>query len=135
MLRLMSDLLPALVAARDGMLKNFTLRWYPQAALAVVLATKGYPGPYAKGSAIGGLDAAAAVEERGDFPRRNPGARTGASSPTAGACSMSARGADSLAEARQRAYAAVDRDRLAARLLPPRHRLARGGAGKFGARC
>jgi len=32
MLRLMSDLLPALIAARDGMLKNFALRWYPQAA-------------------------------------------------------------------------------------------------------
>src|SRR5206468_5667130 len=28
MLRLMSDLVPALIAARDGMLKNFDLRWY-----------------------------------------------------------------------------------------------------------
>ena len=31
MLRLMSDLVPALIAARDGMLKNFALRWYPEA--------------------------------------------------------------------------------------------------------
>jgi phosphoribosylamine--glycine ligase len=46
MLRLMSDLLPALLAARDGQLKNFDLRWYPDAALTVVMAAKGYPGDY-----------------------------------------------------------------------------------------
>src|SRR5215475_6330383 len=37
MLRLMSDLVPALLAARDGQLKNFDLRWYPDAALTVVM--------------------------------------------------------------------------------------------------
>jgi phosphoribosylamine--glycine ligase len=62
MLRLMSDLLPALVASRDGMLKSFDLRWYPDAALTVVMAAKGYPGTYARGTVIEGLDAAAAVE-------------------------------------------------------------------------
>jgi len=62
MLRLMSDLLPALLAARDGQLKNFDLRWYDNAALTVVMAAKGYPGPYGKGSVIEGLDAAAQVE-------------------------------------------------------------------------
>src|SRR6267154_2005835 len=62
MLRLMSDLVPALLASCDGMLKNFDLRWYPDAALAVVMAANGYPGAYAKGSAIEGLDAAAQVE-------------------------------------------------------------------------
>ena len=30
MLRLMSDLVPALLAARDGVLENFDLRWYPE---------------------------------------------------------------------------------------------------------
>src|SRR5581483_10101942 len=50
MLRLMSDLVPALVAACDGMLKNFDLRWYPDFALTVVMAAKGYPGSYAKGT-------------------------------------------------------------------------------------
>jgi phosphoribosylamine--glycine ligase len=50
MLRLMSDLLPALIAARDGVLPNFALRWYKEAALAVVMATQGYPGNYATGS-------------------------------------------------------------------------------------
>jgi phosphoribosylamine---glycine ligase len=62
MLRLMSDLVPALLASRDGMLKSFDLRWYPEAALTVVLATRGYPGAYGRGSVIEGLDAAAEVE-------------------------------------------------------------------------
>ncbi len=61
MLRLMSDLVPALMASRDGMLKNFDLRWYPDPALTVVMAAKGYPGAYQKGSAIGGLAEAASV--------------------------------------------------------------------------
>ena len=62
MLRLMSDLVPALLASRDGMLKSFDLRWYPEAAVTVVMATKGYPGAYGRGSVIEGLDDAAAVE-------------------------------------------------------------------------
>jgi phosphoribosylamine---glycine ligase len=62
MLRLMSDLVPALLASRDGMLKAFDLRWYDQAALTVVMAAKGYPGSYARGGVIEGLKEAAAVE-------------------------------------------------------------------------
>jgi len=62
MLRMMSDLVPALMAARDGQLKSFDLRWYPDAALTVVMAAKGYPGNYNRGSVIEGLDAAAQVE-------------------------------------------------------------------------
>ncbi len=62
MLRLMSDLVPALLASRDGQLKSFDLRWYPEPALTVVMAAKGYPGSYARGSAIEGLDAAAKIE-------------------------------------------------------------------------
>ena len=61
MLRLMSDLVPALLAARDGQLKNFDLRWYPDAALTVVMAAKGYPGNYKKDTRIEGLDAAAQI--------------------------------------------------------------------------
>jgi phosphoribosylamine--glycine ligase len=62
MLRLMSDLVPALLASRDGQLKSFDLRWYPDPALTVVMAAKGYPGHYARGSVIEGLDDAAKVE-------------------------------------------------------------------------
>jgi len=60
--RLMSDLVPALLASRDGMLKAFDLRWYDEPALTVVMAAKGYPGHYTRGTAIEGLDKAAAVE-------------------------------------------------------------------------
>jgi phosphoribosylamine---glycine ligase len=60
--RLMSDLVPALVASRDGVLKSFDLRWYAQPALTVVMAAQGYPGNYARGTVIEGLDAAAAIE-------------------------------------------------------------------------
>ena len=63
MARLMSDLLPALIAARDGVLSSFDLRWYDRAALTVVMATDGYPGAYEKGSEIRGLDAADALDD------------------------------------------------------------------------
>jgi phosphoribosylamine---glycine ligase len=62
MLRMMSDLVPALIASRDGQLKNFDLRWYPDTALTVVMAAKGYPGDYKRGSVIESLDAAAEIE-------------------------------------------------------------------------
>jgi phosphoribosylamine--glycine ligase len=62
MLRLMSDLVPALLASRDGALKSFDLRWYDDPALTVVMAAKGYPGNYARGTVIEGLDDAAKVE-------------------------------------------------------------------------
>ena len=60
--RLMSDLVPALLASRDGMLKSFDLRWHQTPALTVVMAAKGYPGHYARGTVIEGLDEAAAIE-------------------------------------------------------------------------
>jgi phosphoribosylamine--glycine ligase len=62
MLRLMSDLVPALLASRDGQLKAFDLRWYAEPALTVVMAAKGYPGNYARGTVIEGLAEAAAVD-------------------------------------------------------------------------
>jgi phosphoribosylamine--glycine ligase len=57
--RLMSDLLPALVAARDGVLDGFDLRWYPESSVSVVMAAKGYPGEPLRGSEIRGLAEAA----------------------------------------------------------------------------
>jgi phosphoribosylamine--glycine ligase len=62
MLRLKSDLLPALIAAADGVLKTFDLRWHEDAALTVVMAATGYPGPYVRGGEIKGLKAAAHLE-------------------------------------------------------------------------
>ena len=54
--RLQSDLIPAMFAARDGMLDQFDLRWYDDAAVCVVMASNGYPGDYKKGSEIKGLE-------------------------------------------------------------------------------
>ena len=61
MMRLRSDIVPALIASCDGVLKTFDLRWSDDAAMTVVLAANGYPGSYEKGSEIRGLDAAEAT--------------------------------------------------------------------------
>jgi phosphoribosylamine---glycine ligase len=61
MLRLKSDLLPALLAACDGELSTFDLRWRDEAAITVVMATRGYPGKYPLHTPIGGLDAASSI--------------------------------------------------------------------------
>src|ERR1700733_6786839 len=57
--RLKSDLLATLIATREGRLQP--LDWSSDAALTVVMASKGYPGPYEKGHVITGLDEAAAL--------------------------------------------------------------------------
>jgi phosphoribosylamine---glycine ligase len=108
MLRMMSDLVPALLAARDGQLKSFDLRWYPDAALTVVMAAKGYPGSYEKGSIIEGLDAAAQVEGVEVFHAgtRSEGGKIVANGGRV--LNICARG-KSVREAQSRAYAAVDR--------------------------
>ena len=62
MLRLASDLLPALLASAKGGISGIELQWRDACAVTVVMAANGYPGDYAKGDAIGGLDAAGAVE-------------------------------------------------------------------------
>ena len=61
-MRLKSDILPALIACADGSLKHFDLRWSNDSALTVVMAANGYPDAYRKGTEIRGLDAAAKVE-------------------------------------------------------------------------
>ena len=62
MIRLKSDLLPALIAAVDGQLKNFDLRWHDDVALTVVMAANGYPGMPEKGTVIDGLSDAAKID-------------------------------------------------------------------------
>ncbi len=62
MMRLKSDIVPALIACADGGLKHFDLRWSDEAALTVIMATRGYPDSYPRGSEIKGLDAASKVE-------------------------------------------------------------------------
>jgi phosphoribosylamine--glycine ligase len=106
MMRLRSDIVPALVAACDGMLESFDLRWTDDAALTVVLAANGYPGSYAKGTEIKNLDAAAqtgamvfhaGTTAEGDTIRANGGRVLNVTAY-----------APSISEAQSRAYAAVD---------------------------
>jgi phosphoribosylamine--glycine ligase len=108
MLRMMSDLVPALLAARDGQLGSFDLRWYPDAALTVVMAAKGYPGDYQRGSVIGGLDEAATVEGVEIF-HAGTKAEDGKVLANGGrVLNVTAMG-KSVTEAQARAYRAVDR--------------------------
>jgi phosphoribosylamine--glycine ligase len=108
MLRLMSDLVPALIASRDGQLRNFDLRWYDEAALVVVMATNGYPGNYPKGSVISGLDAAAALEGVEIF-HAGTKADDGRITAYGGRVLGVAATAKTVGEAQTRAYAAVDK--------------------------
>jgi phosphoribosylamine---glycine ligase len=108
--RLMSDLVPALLASRDGVLKSLDLRWHSQAALTVVMAAKGYPGAYAKGSVIEGLADAAAVEGVEIFHAgtKQDGGHVVASGGRV--LNVSALG-QTVSEAQARAYAAIARIR------------------------
>jgi len=62
MMRLKSDILPALIAAHDGVLNDFDLRWYDETALIVIMATNGYPGNYENGSVIKNLEIASTIQ-------------------------------------------------------------------------
>jgi len=108
LLRLETDILPILLAAADGSLGEAQLRWSEDAALTVVLAAKGYPASYHIGSAIGGLSEAGGVPGVRIFHAGT--ARDGERLVAAGGrvLNVAARGR-TLAEARDRAYAAVDR--------------------------
>jgi phosphoribosylamine--glycine ligase len=110
MLRLTSDLLPGLIAARDGQLKNFDLRWSKDAALCVVMATQGYPGDYAKGARIEGLADASAVDGVEIFHAgtKSDGAHILANG---GRVLNVCASAPSVREAQARAYATIDRIR------------------------
>jgi phosphoribosylamine---glycine ligase len=110
MLRLMSDLVPAMLASSDGMLKSFDLRWFPDAALTVVMATKGYPGATTKGSLIEGLDEAATLEGVQIFHAGTMASDTRILANGGRVLNVSAVGG-SVGEAQARAYAAVDRIR------------------------
>jgi len=105
--RWQSDPLAALIAAAKGQLAGYEVTWSERAAITVVMAAKGYPGEYAKGSEIRGVEAAEAVigvsvlhagtVRDGDRLLANGGRVLG----------VTAQGAD-IREARDRAYQGVD---------------------------
>jgi phosphoribosylamine--glycine ligase len=110
MLRLKDDLLTILNAAIDGMLDRISVRWRDEAALTVVMAARGYPGAYHKGSEIRGFDDAGGLPGVEIFHAgtRLEGARVLADAGRV--LNVTARGR-SITEAQTRAYEAVDRIR------------------------
>jgi phosphoribosylamine--glycine ligase len=105
MMRLRSDLLAALLATVDGVLDKFSLAWRDDPALTIVMAAKGYPGDYGKGSEIHGLERAAAHDGVMIFHAgtKLDGARILANGGRV--LNVAATGG-TIAEARERAYAA-----------------------------
>ena len=62
MMRLISDPLPAMIAAREGVLRQVDLRWRADPAVCVVMAAKGYP----RGAASAAAKSAASIRRAGD---------------------------------------------------------------------
>ena len=107
-MRLKSDLLPALLATAQGTLSEITLDWRDDAALCVVMAAKGYPGDYTKGTEIKGLEEAGAEPEVEIFHASTK--REGDNILAIGGrvLGVTALGSD-IGAAQARAYAAVDK--------------------------
>jgi phosphoribosylamine--glycine ligase len=104
--RLESDLLELFDACVNGTLANADLRWSPFASVCVVMASGGYPGDYAKGKAICGLEVAAAMERVKVFHAGT--ALSGGQIVTSGGRVLGVTAWDSdLAGAQARAYEAV----------------------------
>ncbi|MEI7598736.1 MAG: phosphoribosylamine--glycine ligase [Aestuariivirga sp.] len=108
MMRLKDDLVTLLLACCDGTLDKVSARWFDDVALTVVMCAKGYPGDVVKGSEIRGLDRASAVDGVEIF-HAGTAAKDGVIVANGGrVLNVTARGA-TVHEARERAYAAVDR--------------------------
>jgi len=108
MMRLGAQALDLMQAAAEGRLAEAQVNWADDHALTVVMAANGYPGSYEKGSAIKGLDDCAEDSFHMVF-HAGTSEKDGQIVATGGrVLNVTARGA-SLAQARDRAYAMVDR--------------------------
>jgi phosphoribosylamine--glycine ligase len=108
MMRLKDDLVTLLLACCDGTLDKMSARWFDDVALTVVMCAKGYPGDVTKGTEIRGLEGAAAMEGVEIF-HAGTAKKDGLIVANGGrVLNVTARGRD-VKEARDRAYAAVDR--------------------------
>jgi phosphoribosylamine--glycine ligase len=104
---LSSDLLAALQAATDGTLKDVRLEWRQGASATVVMCARGYPGPYATGSEIYGLDEAGQIEGVTIFHAGTMAEQAGILANGGRVLAINGTG-KTLREALARAYAAVD---------------------------
>lgn len=104
--RLENDLVDLLIASATGTLDRITLRWSSQACVCVVAASGGYPGPITKDKVIEGLDAAAALPDVKVF-HAGTAMKNGKIVTSGGRVLGITAWAPTLAEARDRAYAAL----------------------------
>jgi phosphoribosylamine--glycine ligase len=109
--RLRSDLLAAMLAACDGELARFDLRWSAAASLVVVLAARGYPAAPETGSVIEGLEEAAAIPGALVFHAGTRREADGTLRAAGGRVLNVAATGPTLQAARDAAYAAVERIR------------------------
>ena len=108
MMRLGAQALDLMQACAERRLGEAKVNWADDHALTVVMAAKGYPGPYETGSEIGGLDLLAEDSAHMVF-HAGTTLRDGKTVATGGrVLNVTARGA-TLAEAAARAYGMVDR--------------------------
>ncbi|MBF0290658.1 MAG: phosphoribosylamine--glycine ligase [Nitrospinae bacterium] len=63
LMRMKSDIVPVLMGIAKGDISDVNVEWSEEPAVCVVMASKGYPGDYAKGSAITGLSRAGAMKD------------------------------------------------------------------------
>jgi len=111
MARLENDLLELLEASVEGRLSAVELRWKPQTAVCVVMASSGYPGDYAKGKPIEGLEAVAKVANTKVFHAGTAG--SGERFVTNGGRVLGVTAwAGDIKSARAAAYSAVDQIRF-----------------------
>ncbi|HEY8614115.1 MAG TPA: phosphoribosylamine--glycine ligase [Roseomonas sp.] len=108
MMRLRSDLLPALLASAKGDLSGVALEWSADPSLVVVVAARGYPGAVTKGERIGGLEEAAAVPGVRVFQAGTARGTDGSVVASGGRVLGIGATAPDLRAAREAAYAAVD---------------------------
>jgi phosphoribosylamine---glycine ligase len=108
MMRLGAQVLDLMLATAEGRLSDAQVHWADDHALTVVMAASGYPGPYARGSAINGLDALPEDSRHMVFHAGTAGKDGNIVAAGGRVLNVTARAA-TLAEARTRAYAMVDR--------------------------
>ena len=107
MMRLGGQILDLLLACAEGRLTETRAQFADDHAMTVVMAAKGYPGSYEKGSVIKGLDGLSEDSHQMTFHAGTTEV-DGAITATGGrVLNLTARGA-TLAEARDRAYAMAD---------------------------
>ncbi len=107
MMRLKSDLVALCQTALERKLDTVTTEWDERAAMGVVLAAGGYPGDYAKGAVINGLDGADSADAK--IFHAGTATKDGAVVTSGGRVLCATALGSSVSEAAQKAYQLADK--------------------------